>query len=439
MRRFLGRRAVHLLALAVIICSPLLHPAAAATAAVPDYAVPDGRFFTETSPGGGAGFSVVDDAQAAFWSEFRRLGGVDAMGYPISKRFVWNGYVSQAMQRVVFQWRPESRQVAFVNVFDLLTEAGRDDWLRVVRSVPRPLPADFDAGKTAGQAQWERLALLDDNPAIKAQYFAVAGDPIALNGLPTSRIQDMGGNFTLRSQRVVFQQWKVDVPWAARGQVTVALGGSIAAEAGLLPAAALQPEPRPADAPVDGANLLAPVSKLRPLLADFVPDDLVETLGVATSRPGILMRRPVLDGLRTMDAEARSAGAPLTVASGYRSFNEQAALYQFYTERMGEAEAARISAKPGHSEHQLGAAIDFTSPETRYTLEEDFGATAEGRWLKANAARFGFVLSYPEGKESITGFAFEPWHYRFVGVDVAAAVAATGLTLREYLHRNATE
>ncbi|MEK7216112.1 MAG: hypothetical protein AAB289_10995, partial [Chloroflexota bacterium] len=150
---------LRLLALATIISSPLLRPPGRAEAAVPDYPIPDGRFYTQTAPAGGAGFSVVDDGQAAIWSEFRRLGGVDAVGYPISRRFMWNGYITQAMQRVVFQWRPETRQVAFVNVFDLFTEAGRDDWLRVVRSVPRPLPGDFDAGKTAEQVQRDRLAL----------------------------------------------------------------------------------------------------------------------------------------------------------------------------------------------------------------------------------------------------------------------------------------
>ncbi|MSQ27299.1 MAG: D-alanyl-D-alanine carboxypeptidase family protein [Dehalococcoidia bacterium] len=437
--RFPVHSGLRLLVVAVIVCSPLLRPAAQAEAAVPDYPIPEGHFFTQTSPAGGGGFSVVDDGQAAIWSEFRRLGGVDAVGYPISRRFIWNGYVTQAMQRVVFQWRPETRQVAFVNVFDLLTDAGRDDWLRVVRSVPRPLPGDFDAGKTAEQAQRDRLALLDDNPAIRSAYLGVAGDPVALNGLPTSRVQDMGANFTLRAQRVVYQQWKVDVPWAARGEVTVALGGSIAAEAGLLPATTLGPEPRRADAPVDGANLLAPVSKLRPLLTEYIPPDLAETQGIATTRPGILLRLPVLQALRAMNTEARTAGIELTVVSAYRSYNEQAGLFRFYTEGMGEAEAARISAQPGHSEHQLGTAIDFTSPEVRYTLEQDFGATAESRWLRANAARFGFVMSYPEGKEPVTGFAYEPWHYRFVGVEAATSVASSGLTLREYLDRNATE
>ena len=85
-----------------------------------------------------------------------------------------------------------------------------------------------------------RLGVLDAYPAIKAKYYAVVGDPIQANGLSTTDVVDQGNHFALRCQRVVFQQWKQDVPWAAKGQVTVALGGSIAKEAGLLPAGATQ-------------------------------------------------------------------------------------------------------------------------------------------------------------------------------------------------------
>ena len=102
-------------------------------------------------------------------------------------------------------------------------------------------------------------------------------------------------------------------------------------------------------------------------------------------------------------------------------------------EHIGEEEAARVSAKPGHSEHQLGTTIDFTTPRVDYDLVESFGATPEGQWLAQNAGRFGFVMSYPQDKEQVTGYAYEPWHFRYVGVDVAAAVAESRLTLYEYL------
>ena len=104
-----------------------------------------------------------------------------------------------------------------------------------------------------------RLALLDQSPGIRAAYYGVAGDPIVMNGLPTSPVTDMGNHYALRAQRVVFQQWKEAVPWAAAGQVTMALGGSIAGEAGLLPAHVLVPENAPgATPPVLGTGIQLP-------------------------------------------------------------------------------------------------------------------------------------------------------------------------------------
>ena len=209
-----------------------------------DYDIPNGHFFTQTT-GGPTGYSVVDDEHAPFWSEFQRLGGVQAVGYPISRRFLWNGFLCQVMQRVVFQWRPDLGEVQFVNTFDLFTVAGQDDHLFSTRSVPRPLPPEFDAGRPFAEVVQARLALLDDNAAIKAAYNGVVGNPVTMNGLPTSRVTDMGNHYALRTQRVVIQQWKEDVPWAAAGQATVALGGSIAVELGLFPPEVVEAESTP--------------------------------------------------------------------------------------------------------------------------------------------------------------------------------------------------
>jgi hypothetical protein len=170
---------------------------------------------------------VTDQDGILFRSELGRLGGVQAVGYPLTGRFEWDGFTVQAFQRAVFQWRPECRCVALVNVFDRLHQLGHDDWLLLHRQTPRHDPGLGDASA--------RLALLDSRPAIRAAYFAVAGDPVQANGLPTSRVTDMGNHYALRAQRVVFQEWKEDVPWAKAGQVTVALGGSIAQELGVLP------------------------------------------------------------------------------------------------------------------------------------------------------------------------------------------------------------
>ena len=96
-------------------------------------------------------------------------------------------------------------------------------------------------------------------------------------------------------------------------------------------------------------------------------------------------------------------------------------------------QALRQSARPGHSEHQMGTTMDITSPSVGNDLVSAFGDTPEGKWLAANAHTFGFVMSYPPGKEATTGYIYEPWHFRYVGKAEAAAVRASGLTLHEYL------
>ena len=92
----------------------------------------------------------------------------------------------------------------------------------------------------------------------------------------------------------------------------------------------------------------------------------------------------------------------------------------------------RYVAKPGTSEHQTGLALDISSPGGGYELEEVFGETAEGKWLAVYAPMFGFVVRYPKGKEKITGYAYEPWHIRYVGKSLSLYLALTGLTLDEY-------
>jgi len=211
-----------------------------------DYDIPNGHFFTQTrgSGGSGSGFRVTNDDGVPLWNEFNRLGGVQGVGYPISKRFSWDGFVVQAMQKGVLQWRPEAGQAYLVNVFDLMHEQGKDGWLLEARSTPAQLGPDFDAGKDWNQIVADHQGLLNPFPAIMQRYFAV-GSPLTFYGLPMSRVQDMGDHYAVRLQRAVIQQWKVDVPWARAGQVVVANGGDVAKEAGLLPSDALQPEAAP--------------------------------------------------------------------------------------------------------------------------------------------------------------------------------------------------
>jgi Tol biopolymer transport system component len=203
-------------------------------AADEDWDISGGHFFTQTGGGDSKGYSITDGEGVKFWSEFQRLGGVPAVGYPVTERFEWAGFTVQAFQRVVFQWRPEAQQAFFVNMFDMLSENGKDDWLFAVRQTPKP-GVWSESGLTWDQIVKTRLAVMDGFPEIARVYNSVPGDPIAMNGLPVAEIADMGSAFVLRAQRVVIQQWKEDVPWAKKGQVTVANGGDIGKEAGLYP------------------------------------------------------------------------------------------------------------------------------------------------------------------------------------------------------------
>ncbi|MGB0385087.1 MAG: hypothetical protein ACPGWR_09715 [Ardenticatenaceae bacterium] len=197
-------------------------------------------FFTETA-GGEGGFSVCDDAQANFRSAFETW-GLQKIGYPISQRYNRDGFVTQAFQKGIMQWRADGNYVALVNIFDDLHNDGFDEQLFVFRQTPRQFPAGWDGeGLTFAQVIAKRQALLDARPALHDAYFA-AEDPLTFYGLPTSEVEDMDNHYAIRLQRAVLQEWKENVPWAAKGEVTIANGGDIAKELGGLPSAALTPE-----------------------------------------------------------------------------------------------------------------------------------------------------------------------------------------------------
>jgi hypothetical protein len=208
-----------------------------------DWDLSGGHFFTQTGGQAGRGYRVGDDAGARLWSEFRRLGGVDALGYPASRRFNWDGFTVQVFQKAILQWRPELGRAVFVNVLDRLSAAGKDDFLFAERMTPRPLDPAADTGLAWPAVVARHQSILSQDAAIRAAYFA---DPAPLDrfGLPLS-FADMGPALVVRCQRAVFQRWTADVPWARAGQVTIANGGDLAKEAGILPPDALAPESPP--------------------------------------------------------------------------------------------------------------------------------------------------------------------------------------------------
>lgn len=154
---------------------------------------------------------------------------------------------------------------------------------------------------------------------------------------------------------------------------------------------------------------------------------------MASLYPQQRLRREAATYLRQMFDAAAADGLKLMVLSSYRSYQDQVRTFEYWVRQEGLEAAERESARPGYSQHQLGTAVDIANEGVSYSLVEEFGATAEGRWLEANAHRFGFILSYPRDKEAITGYKYEPWHFRYVGLEHAAAIYERGLALEEYL------
>ena len=159
------------------------------------------------------------------------------------------------------------------------------------------------------------------------------------------------------------------------------------------------------------ADLLVLVDKQHALDQDYRPPDLIDLdhRGLTVTRASMRIRALVLPDLAAMTAAARLAGTDVTVSSTYRSFDRQAFLFDYNVERLGREQASTLVARPGHSQHQLGTAIDFGS------IDLGYGETREGQWVLANARRFGFSLSYPQGLQDVTGYQYEPWHFRYLG------------------------
>lgn len=169
------------------------------------------------------------------------------------------------------------------------------------------------------------------------------------------------------------------------------------------------------------------------LPADYHPGDLVDT-SAAGLNGGYPVRSLVISDLRALVEAARANGTPIEVVSGFRSHSQQQATFDYWVSVGGYEQALRTSARAGHSEHQLGTTLDFTSAGGGAPWEYgDWAATPAGAWMAANAWRYGFLMSYPAGSFGQTGYDYEPWHYRYVGRDLAAQIVSSGLTTREYL------
>jgi D-alanyl-D-alanine carboxypeptidase len=164
------------------------------------------------------------------------------------------------------------------------------------------------------------------------------------------------------------------------------------------------------------AHLRALVDPWRPLPEGYSPPDLVPLRAGSfrVARNDLSLRAEAAASLEEMAAAAAADGVVLTAASGYRSFERQAEVHERLAAQMGRAAAERVSARPGHSQHQTGLALDFAP------IDASFALTPAGRWMEENAGRFGWSLSYPEGLEAATGYVWESWHFRYLGRELAA-------------------
>ncbi|WP_404430612.1 D-alanyl-D-alanine carboxypeptidase family protein [Sutcliffiella horikoshii] len=196
-----------------------------------------------------------------------------------------------------------------------------------------------------------------------------------------------------------------------------------------------EPEAIPVVANPGAMNVM--VNKFWSLPEGYRPADLIKpnvpfSFGDENSDRSKL-RAEAAESLEVMFNVAKSEGIELYARSGFRSYETQAAIFDNEVATFGYEQAALYVALPGTSEHQTGLAMDITAKSVGLELVEAFAGTVEGKWLADNAHHYGFILRYPKGKTNITGYAFEPWHFRYVGVDIAGEIYAKGLTFEEYM------
>ena len=223
---------------------------------------------------------------------------------------------------------------------------------------------------------------------------------------------------------------------------------------------------------LDAAYLVL-ANKTSPVGETYTPEDLVSlrqsVIASWHQTTGLMLDACAAAALYEMLDEMRAAGVTdICVTSAYRSYARQRQLYETYLERelstisenayralgyayiktnyldagkskLSYADAERVvlsySAYPGTSEHQTGLCVDFITDEMGGELTEAFEESAAFAWLSENAYKFGFILRYPKGKEGVTGYTYEPWHYRFVGREAATDMYCSGLTLEQYLEK----
>jgi len=181
-------------------------------------------------------------------------------------------------------------------------------------------------------------------------------------------------------------------------------------------------------------SLFIVTNKLNHLPADYIPENLVEPaiqFSFSEANEKRNQRPASANALELMFKGAELEDLHLFAVSGYRSYSRQKSIYNYKVETRGVEEADKVSARPGHSEHQTGLAMDITCESIGFGLEYEFGTSPEGIWVATHAHDYGLIIRYPEDKVDITGYNYEPWHLRYVGLDIASYIYEHDLTIEE--------
>ncbi|SEP64424.1 D-alanyl-D-alanine carboxypeptidase [Virgibacillus subterraneus] len=184
------------------------------------------------------------------------------------------------------------------------------------------------------------------------------------------------------------------------------------------------------------SSILALVNKNNQLPASYVPKNLTNPnvrFPFTEDLPKKQMRQVAANALENMFNAGDKAGVDLFAQSGYRSYDRQRAIFAANASEHGHEAANQFSAQAGESEHQTGLTMDVTSADINYRLNTNFANTDEGEWVKKHASEYGFIIRYPKGKTSITGYQYEPWHLRYVGEKAAKYIDSNNTTLEQYL------
>ena len=185
----------------------------------------------------------------------------------------------------------------------------------------------------------------------------------------------------------------------------------------------------------DKGDVLVLVNKLHAVSKNYKPTDMVVMDNKLTTWQNLEMKSDAYDAYLKLYRAAKKKGFSLKVCSAYRTYSTQKTLYANAVKTKGRKTANIRSARAGRSEHHTGYAIDITSKSMGWGLKQDFADYPDGKWINDHCHEYGFIIRYPKGKTDITGYDYEPWHLRYVGVDAAEKITEQGITLEEYLKR----